>query len=159
MIVLFADKNPSLVSKVAALFHTLSTEDGVPYLGVVEGEVKLPFGVLVSASNPDFTMGGGWDACIVKWFPFEVFQAQQNKGKNQRIGDVIFTVTVGRDLRATKELVEEALRFALSNVKKDELLVLTGLGTGIGGLSEDTFVALLESTLHESAQKFEELYG
>ncbi len=157
--ILFVDKNEYLTSKVSELFSTLSVENNMPELGVVCGEVKRPFGVAVTASNPDFTMGGGWDAFVAKWYPFEVFRARKNIGKNQRISDVIFTITVGRDLKATEELVEEALRFALLNVKENETLLLTGLGTGIGGLPEDTFVALLESVLHESVQKFEELYG
>ncbi len=64
------------------------------------------------------------------------------KGKNKRIEDIVFTITVNEELKATRELVKEALVFALKETREDETVLISGLGTGIGGLDEDDFVWL-----------------
>lgn len=137
MNILFIDKNKSLVRRVSKAFW------GDKRVHTRSGDIFKHKGVIVSASNPQFTFGGGLDAQIKRHYPFECGVASTKKGRNQRVGNVIFTVTVGDDYIATPRLVKKALRFAIANVKEGETLLLTGLGTGIGGLSEDAFVGLL----------------
>jgi hypothetical protein len=129
----FVDLNDQLVSKVREL--------GIE---AHQGDIFQYEGVIVSASNPRFTFGGGLDKLISLHFPDECALVDRGKG-NQRIGNVIFTITVGRDYRASPELVEEAIRFAIDNTKEGETLLLSGLGTGIGGMSEKDFIKILSN--------------
>jgi hypothetical protein len=134
MKIVFIDKNKSLVSKVRKAVKHL------PFKIVVKsGDIFAEKGVIVSASNPMFSMGGGLDAFIAEKYPEECSKIDKSKG-NQRIGDIIFTVTVGEDFKATRELVAKALKFAMDNGHGDDVLLISGLGTGIGGLDEDDFV-------------------
>ena len=141
--VLIIDRNWALIEKVraaiTALPPTLSVEAKV-------GDIFEEEGVIVSASNPAFSMGGGLDAQIRRRFPDLCAQVDASKG-NQRIESIVFAVTVGEDYRATPELVASALSFALSSLKDGERLLVSGLGTGIGGLREDEFVRLLLAAL------------
>lgn len=142
------DTNKELVEAMHyAYLLEVALLKNIPAIGFVHGRILEPFGVMVSASNPLYTFGGGWDLLIRKWFPIECSQVKD--GVNQRIGNVIFTITVNRDIEASKDLVREALRFALSNVKEHETLVLTGLGTGIGGLKIEDFVEIFKEVVYE----------
>lgn len=141
MNIIFCDFNKSLCQKVFDL--------QLPDLAVAYGDIFRFKGVIVSASNPQFTMGGGLDAIIAQKYPHETKIKQKLGGGNERLGEVIFTITVNDHLEATPELVREALRFALDNVYADETLLLTGLGTGIGGMDEDKFIQLLKEAIYE----------
>lgn len=135
----FVDLNPSLVALVAK-------ETG---LEAICGDVFEHEGVIVSASNPDFTMGAGLDAAIKRHYPVECAEATRTPGEQKRIGNIIFAITVDRDLRASTRLVSEALRFAVSNVGPNETLLLSGLGCGIGGMPRVVFVELLKRQLKQ----------
>src|SRR3990172_8986944 len=113
--IIFIDKNKELVAKVKkALKH-------FPEKITIEcGDIFDYKGVVVSASNQDFIFGAGLDALIKKSYPKEC--AKVVKGKNQRIGDIIFTITVNKELKATRELVGNALSFAFKNTKDEETL-------------------------------------
>jgi hypothetical protein len=41
-------------------------------------------------------------------------------------------------------LIRGSIRYALHSISHDETLLLSGLGTGIGGLDEDVFVRILK---------------
>lgn len=107
--------------------------------------------VLMTASNPRFTMGGGLDAEFVRHFPELVRFKQVRGGGMERIANVVFAVTVGDDLRATAETVEDALRFAIANTDENETLCISGVGTGIGGLSVGEFVSVLADVIKDGA--------
>ncbi len=100
--------------------------------------------VLMTASNPNFTMGGGLDLAFKKNYPHLVAYKQTLGGGNERIGNVIFAITVDRNFQASKELVKEALEFAIKNTCEHETLIFTGLGTAIGGLPESDLIEILE---------------
>lgn len=107
--------------------------------------------VLVSASNPIFTFGGGLDRELAYNFPFycELKKKTVFKG-NERIGNVCFTITVDERLESNKELVREAIRFSIKNTSDNETLCISGLGTGIGRLSEKDFVEMLIEEIGEN---------
>lgn len=88
--------------------------------------------VLMTASNPLWTFGGGIDAGFMRNFPDLCQQKQDKGGGNERIGNICFTQTVGHDFRATKEIVKSALKFALENTDENETLLISGIGCGIG---------------------------
>ena len=107
--------------------------------------VKIPNHVIVSASNPMFSFGGGFDLALRDNFPFYCYQKQKSLMQgNERIGNICFLVTVTREIIATEELIREAVRFAIENTKQGEILCLMGLGCGIGGFFEQSFVDILK---------------
>lgn len=106
-------------------------------INTIEGDILNQNGIILSASNPSFTMGAGLDKAIKTKYP----ELCKNlvKGKNQRKGNIIFGISVNEQLKATKELVIKSLKFARDNTSDDEDLYITGIGTGIGGLSYEDF--------------------
>lgn len=104
---------------------------------------KTPYSVLITASNPNFTFGGGIDYHFKKNFPFYCQYKQQKGGGNERIGNINFCITVDETYKSNREMVKKAIEYGLTNLLEHETLLLSGLGTGIGGLSEDEFVEIL----------------
>ncbi len=105
--------------------------------------------VLITASNPKWTFGGGIDAVFAQKYPGLVGEKQDKGGGMERIKNVVFAITVDENYRATKEIVEKAVKFGLYTLKKKEVLRLSGLGTGIGGLSIEEFIDILNSPLNK----------
>lgn len=138
---IFCDLNKRLVVAVKKL--------GVPaYCQDYFARARVtPNAVLMTASNPQFTFGGGIDAAFMREFPELCREKQERPGYNERIGNICFTITVGPHYRATPEMIEKALRFAINQTGKDEELIVNGVGTGIGGLSSDEFVSVLKKVL------------
>lgn len=103
-----------------------------------------PNEVLITASNPMWTFGGGIDALFAQKYPDECGTKRLLGGGMERINDIVFSVTVNENYQATPEIVEKAIRFGLSTLKDGEVLRISCLGTGIGGLSKDNFCAILQ---------------
>ena len=91
--------------------------------------------IIVSASNPSFTMGGGIDAQIKALRP-----NHRPTNTNHLIGDVLYCITVDESLQSNYDLVFAAIRDA-NTLNRD--VIITGLGTGIGGLDHSTFCSAL----------------
>ncbi len=142
MKIIFCDTNKELVKKVKRAVKHFPIEIKCDCNNIFSYE-----GVIVSASNSLFTFGGGLDALIKKYYSKEC--SQKIKDGNERIGNVIFTITVDKDFKATRELVKNAILFALKETKENEILLLSGLGTGIGGLDYDEFIYCFLSALSE----------
>lgn len=103
-----------------------------------------PNEVLITASNPKWTFGGGIDAKFFQLYPFDCREKQEIGGGMERIGRIVFAITVDENLRATEEIITKALEFGLSQLKKGEVLRVSGLGTGIGGLPTNSFIEILK---------------
>lgn len=137
----FCDLNGSLVKKVSDL--------GIPsvcadyFLEACRTERP----VLMTASNPQFTMGGGLDYLFAKNYPHVVQFKQVKGGGMERIGNIIFAITVDECYKASPETIKQALIFALDHTYEGETLLVSGIGTGIGGLSEDEFVKVIKSVI------------
>lgn len=102
--------------------------------------------VLMTASNPKWTFGGGIDAAFYDHFP-ELCQEKQDKsGGMERIGNIVFCITVDEHYRAAKEIVKKAVQFAASQLKEEETLIVHGAGCGIGGLAIADFVEIIKET-------------
>ena len=115
--------------------------------------VKIPKHIICSASNPMFSFGGGFDLQLKDNFPFYCYQKQKSMNYgNERIGNICFLVTVTKEIIATEELIETALKFAVENTGKDETLCLIGLGTFAGGLQEERFVDILSNIYEEKTK-------
>ena len=104
--------------------------------------------VLMTASNPQWTFGGGIDAVFEEKYPHLVSFKKMHNGGMERIGNIIFAITVNNYYRATPETIKKALEFAIDNTYDGETLLVSGIGTGIGGLSIDDFISVLKQ-VHE----------
>lgn len=135
----FVDLNGSLVKKVAAL--GIESVEGDYFVEAF----STPHPVLMTASNPMFTFGGGIDAIFQRQFPLMCQMKSALWGKNERISNVCFCMTVNGDITSSKSMINSAISFALGTLIEGETLVLSGVGTGIGGLSEDDFIAVLNN--------------
>lgn len=112
----------------------------------IEAE-KTPNAVLMTASNPAWTFGGGIDAKFKQEYPDLVREKQLRGGSMERIGNICFCITVDETLQATPEMVKKAIEFALSQTREDEVLLVSGVGTGIGGMSIDEFVQIIREVV------------
>jgi len=139
--IIFCDLNSHLVEKVRELGIESYCDD------YFRKSTEIPRAVLMTASNPQFSFGGGIDAKFAKYFPYYCQMKQLRGGGNERIGNACFTVSVNNDFRATKELVKNAIQFAIDNTGEDETLVLMGIGTAIGQMTPDDFLEILKELI------------
>lgn len=135
----FVDLNKVLVRKVSELGI-----DSV-YGDYFREAYQTPFSVLMTASNPSFTFGGGLDYHFTNHFPELCRFKKVRGGGNERISNVCFVVTVNDDFVATKETIKAAIDFSLKSLLPGETLILSGVGTGIGRLSVESFVEVIKS--------------
>jgi|CXWL01.1.fsa_nt_gi O-acetyl-ADP-ribose deacetylase (regulator of RNase III) len=106
---------------------------------------RTPHSVLMTASNPNWTFGGGIDYDFTRHFPKLCEFKRIVGGDMERIGNICFTITVDETLKATPEQVEKAIRFAHSTLLEGEKLLVHGAGTGIGGMSPEEFVRIIKN--------------
>ena len=109
-------------------------------------------------------MGGGLDALIAKHYPEDCKYAQDwikgdlnNRygylppGKTLSTKNVVFAVTVDDKLNADKNAIAHILDAIFSLLLKDkETYVFTGLGTGIGGLDNKSFINLCKQAYEQN---------
>lgn len=137
----FCDLNHSLVEKVKALGTKAVTGDY--FMEVCRTERP----VMMTASNPSWTFGGGIDRLFDDYYPHLVSVKKMRGDGMERIGNICFCITVDSSLKATKEQIKKALAFAISSTHESETLLVSGVGTGIGGLSEDDFIGVLKEVI------------
>lgn len=131
----FIDKNKTLVEKV---------KKTIPHFECICDDIFNHDGVIVSASNPSFTFGWWLDALIAKKYPEECKQKQTKKGWNERIWNVIFTISVDDNIKSNKSLIWDALQSIMMFWDENETILLSWLGTAIGWLPEDDFIDVLK---------------
>ena len=145
MKLIFVDKNEQLINEIKNLkmfqAHVWNIRD------------YAKDNVIVTCSNPNFTFGGWVDAVIKELYPEECKQKQEKKGGNERIGNVIFTITVDENIRSSKMLVLKALRSVFQLAKEEENVVITGLGTAIWWLNIEDFISVLKDFLPNKGYK------
>ena len=143
----FIDTNKSLCKKVEKLgYFEVFNEDIIKHI--------TSDTIIVSASNPSFTFWWGIDKLIAEIYPKECEQKQARKGWNERIGKVIFTITVDNNIQASKILLIQSFNSILQLWEETETILLTGLGTWIGWLSEDDFIEVLLDIFPKKAYKW-----
>jgi len=86
-------------------------------------------------------MSGGLDLQIAKKYPNEINNAHEFK-KTQHL---FFTISVDRNKKSSKKKMFRALSGVfLHHINTNQTILLSGLGTGIGGLTEDDFLEVME---------------
>jgi len=153
---LLVDKNEKLIALAEERGLNYEFGDIFEIAELLEERGEHP--VICSASNPKYTFGGGLDAEIVRRYPLECKNMQQEVAARPnvgpfRIGDVIFCVTVKEDLSADPYGIDSALQYAKNAVEEDETLLFTGMGCGIGGLDPKKFVGIVERIFKEKVEK------
>ena len=127
--IIFCDMNESLVKKVDTLFKKFETNkwniNFYTHYGDIFEYQKENGGLISTASNCSFSMGGGLDAQISMKFPKEVKEA-----KEFNITDnLFFTITVDSYIKATEKIIERALIGAFGYSEKE--IIRSGFGTSI----------------------------
>lgn len=135
----FIDTNKELVKKVKKAIPHFQYEIG----DIMDIYNKTKNAVIVTASNPDFNMSWWLDRVIYDNFK-EICDKKEKNGENERIENIIFTITVDKNLKSSKKLIYQALQTIMRYGEEDETILLTGLGTGIGWLSDDDFIEVLK---------------
>jgi len=138
--IIFCDRNKEFLSEVLKLFGTeknnLHCELIVDTSGdVLECKEKHPDAKIVTASNPKFDMGGGLDLILKTKYAEQCQTAREFKTTN----DLFFVVSVDNDLKSTRKIIQRALLGVYFCSRKNDI-ILTGLGTGVGGLSSKDFI-------------------
>lgn len=149
----FVDQNAHLTETMTNLPFKVSGNTEY-FFDVIHGDYfreayKTPFPVLMTASNPLFTFGGGLDYHFMQNFPGLCEYKREVGGGNERIANICFTVTVDKDLESNIDIIKSAMSFALDSVQKNETLIMSGIGTGIGGLSIEDFIDVLSGLFEE----------
>lgn len=133
----FVDLNNNLVEKVRVLGIDAICAD---YFTIAYKTLRP---VLMTASNPHWSMGGGIDYLFTEHFPKLCQYKKVVGGEMERRMNICFCITVNEHLKTDKETVKKAIQFAIDNTYEGETLLIHGAGTGIGGLKEDELVEIL----------------
>lgn len=147
---IFAEKNQVLREMFKGAF---------PDIEVVEDMFSVPEPKnVVTCSNKWLSMGGGLDALIAKHYPEECARAKSQIGNGTMndlmtpfcIGNVVFAVTVDDNLQADIGAIRNSLAFIFKMLLPHaETYVFTGMGTGIGGLDNESFIKLCKQAYEQ----------
>jgi hypothetical protein len=140
--IIFCDTNKSLLKKVKKVFKEISNKTHCELIvsnsDLLNTKKKYKGALVATASNPDFTMGGGIDGIIKKEYPEQCKDIREFKFTK----DLFFTITCDSNLKTDRKIIQRALLGIYFASRKNDI-IFTGLGTGIGGLNEDDFISEL----------------
>ncbi len=143
MKIIFADLNKELKEKVKKGFkeweNNTHCELIVSKKDVLETKKLYPNALIVTASNPDFTMSGGLDATLKKAYPDQCENVREFKFTK----DLFFTISCDESIKTNRDIIKRAL-LGVYFASREYNIILTGLGTNIAGLSIDDFLKELE---------------
>lgn len=141
----FVDTNQLLVKKVQDLFNNQTNtffELDTYHWDVFDYKKDNPNFLICTASNPSFSMWWWLDKAIAERYPNEICWLKEWVPN----GNLLPLITVWDDLKATKNIIMRALLFVYANISSNNI-ILTGIGTGIGWLTEDDFIDCLRRFL------------
>jgi hypothetical protein len=142
--IIFCDTNKELCDMV----DTIKSENKwcfdfiVENMDIFDCKKKYPWSKIATASNPDFTFGGGLDLAIAGVYKKEIKQAKEFLFTD----NLFFTITVWKDLKATKKIVQRALIWCFA-YWTDNDIIISWFGTWIWWLSLYDFVLELNKIL------------
>ena len=147
MSLIFCDKNKELCEKVKELeIPDLVVEN----MDILKCKEKYPDFKICTASNPDFSAGGGLDKILKDKYPEEWKQAKEfNITEN-----LFFVVSVDNTI-TDSNVITRALAGVLGYKHKD--LIITGIGTAIGNLDISIFLDLVKKIIRSADLSFANL--
>ena len=110
-----------------------------------------------TASNPDFTFGGGIDAILAKRFYLKQSKWLDIQKGDDKIKNVVLNITVNLNLSTSKELIRQAYInfFNVAHNQRWETVAVCGFGSGIGNLPNSTVIEALK----EAVDMYQTLLG
>jgi hypothetical protein len=141
MTLIICDKNKELINLLKK--EKLEFKYTNVKIIIVEGDVfdvkeKYPNAKICTASNPNFSAGGGLDKALKEKYPNE-----WNNLKEFVWTDNLFPlISVDKAIKSSKSIILRALAGLYGYITKYDF-ILTGLGTAIGGLSLIDFIETL----------------
>jgi hypothetical protein len=140
---IICDKNKELIKAVNAFIkdYGFGVFDSVEVIcgDVVKVHEKYPETRIVTASNPDFSPDGGLDAILAKKYDWNPSEFTWND-------DLFFVKSVDSERKSSKEILLRAAVGILGYSTKF-VPILTGIGTGIGGVAVEVFIDILRAVL------------
>jgi len=136
MSIIFVDKDRELVDLV---------KSEIPSMIALQGDIikirkdEYQKALICSASNPKFEANGGLDKILAENFPDDWIKAKEFALTE----NLFFVVSVDSGIKSNLKLVQRAL-IGVHGYSRDRDIIITGLGTGIGGLDRNEFVKLLK---------------
>ena len=140
---IICDENKELIKAVER--YLKENGNGVfDSVEVIHGDVvrvhkKNPETRIVTASNPSFSPDGGLDAVLAKKYEWQP--------KEFGWDDHLFYAVSVNDKRVSNKQILLRLAVGLLGFSHNFTPILTGVGTGIGGLEIDTFIEILRAIL------------
>src|SRR3990167_6345616 len=141
---IICDKNKKLINAVNEFVKSygFGVFDDVQVIcgDVIKVHEKTPNSKIVTASNPQFLPDGGLDLVLSKKYDWS--KAAEFYFSN----DLFYVVSVNNDRKSSKEIL---LRSAVGILGYSTKFtpILTGIGTGVGGIAIDVFVEVLKAIL------------
>lgn len=137
--IIFCDINKELLEKVKKLFKDCRNNTHCQLItsdkDVLQTKKEYKDALIVTASNPNFTMGGGLDKVIKDNYPEQCNSPREFLFTE----DLFFTISCDENIQSNKEIIKRALLGCYFASRKNDI-ILTGIGTSIAGLSEDEFL-------------------
>ena len=145
---IFCDLNKSLTKKVETLFKKYNCNNKWNLeLQAINWDIfetqKNLWGKIVTASNPMFTFGWWLDWLIKDKFPEEIKEAKEFTVTD----NLFFTITVDKNIKATKEIVKRALIWIFVHSNHYNL-IFSWLWVSIWWLPIKDFILILEQILN-----------
>ncbi len=151
--VIICDKNQELIDALKELNLSKSKTKLEFICGdVIDLHKNTPNSRIVTASNPDFNPAGGLDKLLAEKYEWEDCK------EFLWTEDLFYVVSVDKHIQATKEIIQRAMIGVWAYSDK-YTMILTGIGTGIGGMSIDDFVRLAKDVFVDADLRFANLYS
>jgi len=151
--IIFCDKNKKLKDKVKKLFEATVNNTHCELIvskfnDVFKTKENYKNTLICTASNPYFNMAGGLDLAIKNKYPEQCENAREFKFTK----DLFFLISCDTNIKTKKEIIKRALLGVYFASRKQDVII-TGLGTAIAGLDEDSFIEELKLFLNANFYK------
>ncbi len=135
--IIICDKNQELITALKKIDFTNSEVDMEFVCGdVIELHEKTPNSRIVTASNPNFDSAGGLDAVLAEKYDWK------NPREFEITDDLFFIISVDENIQTNRAVILRAL-VGIYGFSEKHTMIMTGIGTGIGGLDPQGFVKLI----------------
>ncbi len=142
--IIFCDKNEKLVEEVKKLFKNEINNTHCELIisefdDIFKTKKKYNKAKIITASNPNFSMSGGLDLQLKNKYPEQCNNLREFGFEK----DLFFTISVDENFKATEYWMIRAMFGAYMCSRKNDIII-SGLGTGIGGLGIEKFLIYLK---------------